>query len=204
VDYSRAFTMKLLIISDSHGKQMGEVIEEKREGWEVRTLRVGRKLDVVLRLYRNKLRGIRGFRPDAVVMHLGHNDLVKHPIHNLDPDFITMILDKVYRFANEVARNFPASRIIVSSLFPRVESARYGEVLVGRYNKMARRFGERLRSRGNQTISSFGVIINRRLWGRIARWEVRPGNHKDDGLHMNAVGRGVVADGWIEALEADQ
>jgi lysophospholipase L1-like esterase len=194
--------MKVLIISDSHGRQMGDLIEEKKRGWEVRTLRVGRKLDVVLRLFRNKLRGIRGYRPDAVVMHLGHNDLVKHPIYNLDPDFITLTLDKLYRFANEVARSVPGSKVIVSSLFPRVESTRYGAVFVERYNKMARRFGERLRSRGNQTISSFGVTINRRLWGRIARWEVRAGNHNVDGLHLSAVGRGVVADGWIEAIEA--
>ena len=192
--------MNILIISDSHGRQMAEELEAKNDGWNVVTLRVGRKLHVVLRLYRGKLRGIRRFRPDAVIMHLGHNDLVLHPIHNLDPDFITAILDKVYRFANEVARDLPASRIFVSSLFPRVESVRYNETLVGRYNKMARRFGERLRSRSNQTISSFRAIINRSLWGRIARWEVRSGNHKDDGLHMNTVGRGVVADGWIVAL----
>jgi lysophospholipase L1-like esterase len=192
--------MRVLVISDSHGRKMAEVLERKKTNWNVLTLSLGRKIPAIRRLYQSKLRAIRRFRPDIVVMHLGHNDLVLHHLHNMDPNFITTVLADLYAFAGRVASDLPRSRIYLSSMFPRVEAEWFDESMVGKYNRMARRFGERLRSQSNQIGSVFHAIINRKLWGRIARWETLPGNHKIDGLHLCREGRDVVGDGWIKAI----
>jgi lysophospholipase L1-like esterase len=192
--------MNILLITDSHGKKMAEVLERRKPGWSVLTLRLGGKIGAIRRLYQSKLRGIRSYRPDVILMHLGHNDFVLHEVHNRDPRFITTVLDNIYAFAGRIVVDFPRSTIYISSMLPRVSADRFNDTKVDSYNQMARRFGERLRSRSNQAGSVFGAIINRGMWGRIARWETLPGNHKLDGLHLNGEGREIVGCGWIKAI----
>jgi lysophospholipase L1-like esterase len=192
--------VNILLISDSHGKRMASILERKNDGWSVLTLRLGQKVSSIRGLYRRKLPTIRRFRPDGVIFLVGHNDLVMHPVHNLSPRFITAVFHTVLEFIVEIAANFPMVRILASSLLPRVVADRFGEVETGGYNRIARRFGERLRSAGNQRGAVFSATVNRRLWGRIARWEVLPGNHMIDGLHLNSAGREIMATGWMEAL----
>ena len=192
--------MNILLITDSHGKKMAEVLERKKPGWSVLTLRLGGKIGAICRLYQSKMRGIRSFRPDVILMHLGHNDLVMHEVHNRDPRFITTVLDNIFAFAGRIAGDFPQSAVHLSCMLPRVSADRFNDKKVDSYNRMARRFGERLRSRSNQAGSVFGAIINRGMWGRIARWETLSGNHKLDGLHLNSEGREIVASGWIKAI----
>ena len=136
-----------------------------------------------------------------MVIHLGHNDIVLNSRYNQNPLFSTVVLHQVREMVEEVSSDFPRARIYVSSILPRVAGGGVGADEIDRYNRMARRFGEMVRSFGNKPESLFKGIVNRALWGRIARWEVLPGNHHEDGLHLNNVGKEILVRGWLRAID---
>jgi lysophospholipase L1-like esterase len=177
------------------------MMESAREGYSVLTVRYGRKLPEVRGLYRRRLRSLRRFRPEAVVIHLGHNDIVLHSRYNQNPLFSTVVLHQVREMVEEVSSDFPGARIYVSSILQRVAGGGVRADEIDRYNRMARRFGEMVRSFGNKPESLFKGIVNRALWGRIARWEVLPRNHHEDGLHLNSEGKEILVRGWLRAID---
>ena len=140
------------------------------------------------------------FRPEVVVLHLGHNDLVAHTSYNPKPLFITAVVHQVMEFVVEIKSTLPQSRILVSSILPRVVSSDFSDEKTVKYNRLARRFGEMIRSAGNKPGSSFIGTVNRGFWGRIARCEVLPDNHLLDGLHLNDTGKALLVRGWVTIL----
>jgi lysophospholipase L1-like esterase len=195
--------MRVLLITDSHGRGLASKMERIDTSLSVLNIRLGQRLSAIRGLYRRKLRSVQDYSPQAVIIHLGHNDLVPHAKHNPSPLFITSVIHQIREFVEEIASNLPDTIIFVSSILPRVVGEHFGIAKVGSYNRLARRFGEMVRSFGNKPGSNFYGIVNRSLWGRIARSEVLPGNHHhSDGLHLNAEGKNLLVRGWIKALYA--
>jgi lysophospholipase L1-like esterase len=194
--------MRLLILSDSHGRGMSRAMEAIDNGMHVMTVRKGRKIPSIRGLYRDKISSIRRFRPEVVLIHVGHNDLVPHTLFNPRPLFITSILHQVRELVQEVSATLPGVYIVVSSILPRVTGDGFGSEAVGRYNRLAKRFGEMVRSASRNAGAFFLSTVNRIMWGRIARNEPLHGFHKSDGLHLNAEGRRRLAHGWIRLLNA--
>jgi lysophospholipase L1-like esterase len=195
--------MRVLLLSDSHGRGVGRVLEGMDPGLSVMTIWKGRKIPAIRGLYREKLRSIRRLAPVVVFIHVGHNDLVPHSLHNLRSLFSTVVLHQVQEMVQEVSETIPGAYIIVSSLLPRVIGDGFHSEDVAKYNRLAKRFGEMVRSASRVPGSTFFLcIVNRSLWGRIARCEPLPGNHKDDGLHLDAGGRRKLAIGWLKLLNA--
>jgi lysophospholipase L1-like esterase len=194
--------MRLLILSDSHGRGMCHAMESLDIGIQVMTVRKGRKIPSIRGLYRDKLRSIRRFRPDVVFIHVGHNDLVPHLQFNPRPLFITSIMHQVRELVQEVSVTLPGVYIVVSSILPRVIGDGLTASAVGRYNRLAKRFGEMVRSASRGPGAFFLCTVNRSMWGRIARYEPLTGYHKDDGLHLNAPGLRRLALGWLSLVNA--
>ena len=166
------------------------------------TLRKGRKIPAIRGLYREKLRSVRRFAPEVVYIHEGHNDLVPHTLHNTRPLFSTSVLHQIRELVQEVSETLPDVYIIVSSILPRVDESTSGISRVEAYNRMAKRFGEMIRSASRGPGAFFLCTVNRTMWGRIARCEPLDGYHKDDGLHLNPSGRRRLVIGWIKLLNA--
>jgi hypothetical protein len=133
---------------------------------------------------------------------LGDNNLVPHTLLNPRPLFITSILHQVRELVQEVAATLPGVYIVVSSILPRVSGGEFSSEAVGRYNRLAKRFGEMVRSASRGTGAFFLSIINRTMWGRIARYEPLTGFHKRDGLHLNREGHRRLVRGWLKLLNA--
>jgi lysophospholipase L1-like esterase len=179
------------------------VLEDMDHGLSVMTIWKGRKIPAIRGLYRDKLRSIRRFAPVVVFIHVGHNDLVPHSLHNIRSLFSTVVLHQVQELVQEVTETIPGVYIIVSSLLPQVIGDGFQSEDVAKYNRLAKRFGEMVRSASRVPGSTFFLsIVNRTLWGRIARCEPLLGNHKDDGLHLDAGGRRKMALGWLRLLNA--
>jgi lysophospholipase L1-like esterase len=177
-------------------------MEAMDRGVRVMTVRKGRKIPAIRGLYRSKLRSIRRFGPEVVYIHVGHNDLVPHTLLNPRPLFITSILHQVRELVQEVSETLPGVYIVVSSILPRVSGDEFAPDAVGRYNRLAKRFGEMVRSASRGTGAFFLSMVNRTMWGRIARYEPLSGFHKDDGLHLNREGRMRLVRGWLKLLNA--
>jgi lysophospholipase L1-like esterase len=183
--------MRLVLVTDSHGRGLAV---------ELVAQRIGRKLSAIRGLYRRRLRVLQRFQPDVVVMHLGHNDLVAHTSYNPRPLFITAVMHQIMEFVTEITVTLPHTRIIVSSVLPRVNSSEFDAEKTVKYNRIARRFGEMVRSAGNKPDANFIGTINRGFWGRIARCEVLPNNHLSDGLHLSENGKALLIRGWVALL----
>jgi lysophospholipase L1-like esterase len=194
--------MRVLLISDSHGHGLAREMETLEHGLRVMTIRKGRKIPAIRGMYRDKLRSIRRFHPEVVYIHVGHNDLVPHTLLNPRPLFITSILHQVRELVQEVAATLPGVYIVVSSILPRVTGGEFSSEAVGRYNRLAKRFGEMVRSASRGAGAFFLSIVNRIMWGRIARYEPLSGFHKRDGLHLNREGRKRMVRGWMSLLNA--
>jgi hypothetical protein len=142
--------MRVLILSDSHGRKMGSYLRHLDRHIDVRILSLGQKLPSVRGYYRSELRRIQRRIPDVVLIHLGHNDLMLHNKHNPDPLFITVVFHQILEFVAEIEHDLPRCKILVSSLLPRVPGDILGIYGTGQYNRMAYRFYKMLRSLGNQ------------------------------------------------------
>ena len=119
--------MRVLIISDSHGRGMAQYLESDYQ-WFTRTVLVARTTTLVRDEYRNRLPGLQDFYPDAILIHVGHNDVERHPTHNPHPMVSLLAFTEIVRFMGEIEKDFPYSRIIYSSLFPRTTGSEWDRV----------------------------------------------------------------------------
>ena len=191
----------MLLITDSHGRGLSTKMERLDTRLSVLNIRVGAKLSSIRGVYRRKLGSIRDYQPEVVILHFGHNDLVPHARHNPNPLFLTAVIHQIQEFVTEVSSNLPDVRIIVSSILPRMPADGFGITKAASYNRLARRFGEIIRGLGNKANSLFAGIVNRGLWGRIARSEPLAGSfHHSDGLHLNSAGKNLLVRGWLIVL----
>jgi lysophospholipase L1-like esterase len=191
--------MRILVISDSHGKGMVNIL--RSQGVEARFMSIikGRPLLGIRKRYRASLQRIRRFAPDKIVMHMGHNDLVRHHMYNPEPKFITCVVRMVIEFAVEILSTFPNSELYISSLQPRVAGIGLSEEGAKKYNRLAKRFGEHIVTQSKK-LRCFTPILVRGLWGKISLYEAKLGVFRRDGLHLNKIGRDIMAEKWVSTM----
>jgi hypothetical protein len=155
----------------------------------------GRSIEIIRGDYRKQLAEIIAFNPDHVLIHAGHNNMVRHDVFNRSPLFITAVFHMLLEFVVEVRASFPDAKIFVSTLLPRVSSRRLSNLQATQYNRLCKRFGQHLLT--NQPIHNYIAILNRPFWLRISLAEPNGQLLSPDGLHVTNVGRDVLAELWL-------
>ena len=196
--------MRLLLLADSHGKEMAPIIsrqvgliEPPVEFEQYHVVR-GRSIEIIRGEYRRQLAAIRAFNPDRVIIHAGHNNMVKHDVYNRSPLFITAVVHMLLEFVVEVHASFPGIRVFVSTLLPRKSSRHMSNLEASQYNRLCKRFGQHLLS--SEIAHDFVTVLNRPFWIRISLAEPNRALLSPDGLHASDTGREVLAELWINAL----
>ena len=187
-------------MTDSNGRGLGRIFKTKRRDWSVYTIRVGRALPIVKAAFRSRIQTLRRFRPHCVVLHVGHNDVVRHDLYNPKGQHIKYFFPSVMEFVDLISRLLGGVRVIYSSLFPRSIGHGMDASDKYKYNKLAARYGVRAKS----TCSSVGVpcVLNGGLWISVKRGLERASLFDAGGLHLSHDGRVVVVEGWIIAIIA--
>jgi lysophospholipase L1-like esterase len=190
--------MRAIIISDSHGRRMNDFIRAHDSRWVVKLVAVGRGTSVVRESYMSRLDELKAFSPDAVLLHLGHNDVVHHPCHNPYPISSSLAFTRVMRFMDEVSRDLPMARVVYSSLFPRAVGNSMSPEEKVMYNTEACIYGEMVARASVAEHRNF--VLNRSLWESPVDGLERPTLFMPDGLHLNWLGKRLVAREWMRAM----
>ena len=191
--------MKLLLVGDSHCRELNEIFAELTSSITTYTVFVPRNINTITLKYRTEIQSINAFRPDVIVIHLGHNDLCYHSVCNQQPMSIDEFMGILETFLLKIRIDFPQSRIMYSSLLPRSVGPRMGFAQHLLYNLMAISFADQARARLNSL--GYDFVSNESLWYSKQEGIEHPIFFGADGLHLRAVGQEFVARGWIEALE---
>ena len=193
--------MNVLLIGDSHmGRGLGQVLNNLSTSISTFTVLIPRTIDLITLEYRSKLQEIYLFNPDVIVVHLGHNDMVRHPIHNLNPSVSTTVASSTITFADEIHYNFPTATIFISAIFPRThtDSSMLSSPEIISYNKIAKRHGQRIRTFAK--IAGYKYFINNSMWHKISNSIEDPSIFLLDGLHLNPTGQLTILFEWLESI----
>jgi lysophospholipase L1-like esterase len=192
--------MRLLIVSDSHGRAMDLAISSIDSRWRVMVVKFGRISSAVLGTYTVQLPLVTRFEPEAIILHIGHNDLVSHPRHNPRPQSLESFFPQVMHFAELLRVNHPRSRVVVSSLLPRTLGPFMDERRMREYNSLALEFGDKLEA----ACRLMRVIFTRNgvLWSSVEEERAHPVYFMGDGLHLSLLGREAVGRMWMDEVVA--
>jgi lysophospholipase L1-like esterase len=193
--------MNVLLVGDSHmGRGLDEVLSNLSSSISTFTVLLPRNIGLITLEYRSKLQDIYYFDPDVIIVHLGHNDLVRHPVHNLHPSVSTAVASSTITFADEIHHNFPNASIFISAILPRTytdSSLLSGPEIVS-YNKMAKRHGQRIRTFAK--IAGYNYLINKSMWHKISNSIEDHTLFLPDGLHLNPSGQLTILFEWLETI----
>ena len=134
--------MKLLYISSSHGRGMEATLKNVDPTLNVMSIwRSGGKIVDLQTDLQMQHRQVRRFRPEAVVIHLGHNNVCYHPTKNIRPTHSVAAIDQIETLIDNVKFLIPEAREYVSELFPRAPGYGMSEEAAVCYNKLVWRIG---------------------------------------------------------------
>ena len=193
--------MRVLVVADSHGKKLHAIFERLEPAWTVLIVTLGRRTDLLSDLYDSRRMELIRYRPDAVILHSGHNDIVAHARHNRVPIGVRELLPKVMAFRAKLVVNHPMATVFLSSIYPRTQGAGFSEEQVGIYNRMAQRYMESIRSASNS--GGFRRLLNRELWISVKKSKEDIKWFDRGGLHLNAEGREIICVAWIAQLKGE-
>jgi hypothetical protein len=138
--------MRLLIVSDSHGRGLEAIIQRDYKDWNVMTVWVGAQLEYVRSKYYDQMQEVYEFNPTYVILHVGHNDIMYHPHHNDSPQHIKYYFPEVIEFLQLLQGYHPLTKVFYSTIFPRCEGYDMTAVEKRNYNVLAGRFGVQAKS----------------------------------------------------------
>jgi hypothetical protein len=141
------------------------------------------------------------FRPDYVILHSGHNDVVFHPKYNPKPQHIKHFFHVILEFLHLLEENHPTARVIYSSLLPRGASSRMSEGEKDSYNRLACRFG--VRATTSCQSEGFMVLQNFCMWKSVRQSIEDVSLLDEDGLHLNPLGKKTLIQFWIDTIAND-
>jgi lysophospholipase L1-like esterase len=192
--------IRLLIIGDSHCREMGGYIANINNGIKMLTVCKGRQSDEIRELYRARIPNIISFDPQVIILHYGHNDLSYHVRHNQQPSLSRDLASETATFAGVVQRLCPKATIHLSAVFPRTfkRKSSLSQSQVVSYNRTAKRHGHRIREVAER--DGFQHIYNIPLWSKISKYEEKPNLYLIDGLHLNVAGSEAIANCWVEHI----
>ena len=190
--------MRLLLVADSHGHGMASVIHRLDSAWMVMTVRVSGQTQEVRDRYIERLPEVRQFNPEAVILHVGHNNLSYHSYYNPDPDHVKEFFPSILEFVALLQGNHPSAIVIYSSVFPRSTGPRLTDGERHSYNKVASRYGCLTQSTCRQNGINF--VLNGALWRSVRQAKENPTYFLEDGLHLRNSGQEIVARDWMQAF----
>jgi lysophospholipase L1-like esterase len=190
--------MRILLLSDSHGHVLGTTLEEINAECQVLTISVGGKLSSIRSMYQARLNEVHLFRPDIIIIHSGHNDVMPHPRYNSRPIFMKFFIPQLERFRAQLIVNHPLTVIYFSSMLPRTTGPDFNSNQRDSYNKLCIRFRDMLRSAANR--GGFRVLLNCTMWASVRYSREKLGQHLLDGLHLNGTGRRAMAQEWLRIV----
>jgi lysophospholipase L1-like esterase len=193
-------THRLLLIGDSHTREIGLDFKKNLPSCLVFTVSVPQGLDEIIDRYHINLPHILNFNPTLLILHAGHNDINYHHKHNLHPINPRVLTQQLLHFTSEVVMNHPNIRPIISSIFPRTHTDRSyltSEQVVS-YTKKVKRHGQHLVTVTNNL--NVTPLVNNCLWLHVNSSIKDPEPFDSDGLHLSKVGRNTVAAEWVSVI----
>ena len=192
--------MQLILIGDSHCRDLARPFQINFPSHRCYNIKVGGQMDAIMDKYRYKITTITNLNPDYIIIHMGHNNIVHHPIHNRSPQMAKQVAENNIEFANEIRLNHPNATTYVSTIFPRsfTSSSAISLPAVKDYNNIAKRHGKRIRSLADATgLKSF---INNISWHKISIAKEDSTMYQADGLHLNPTGCKKILIAWMKIL----
>jgi hypothetical protein len=194
--------MRLLLITDSHGYEMEWELKAIRGSLDVFPMVLGRRTSRIRGKYRDELQEVINFDPQLVIMHMGHNDIVPHRIHNPRPLFVTAAFHQMMELAHEVSVNFPRAQMIISAMLPRGDGNGFTIEDARKYNRIARRFGQMLvKESYSDHPPIFMPVLNSNLWANVSQGVAERAMFDHGGLHLNTDGKSILANEWLDAID---
>jgi hypothetical protein len=199
-DEQDATNIRLLLIGDSHCREMGGFISSFNKRFEVMTISKGRQHDEIIYLFRSRTFAATRFNPHAIVIHFGHNDLSFHAKHNAHRALSRDMASVTGDFAQEVQSFCPGATIHLSAVFTRTQATKstLSPIEVVAYNRTAKRHGQRIREVADEL--GYQYIYNMPLWHKISKYEETKNMHNKDGLNLNETGSKAIAKCWVEHI----
>jgi hypothetical protein len=170
---------------------------------DVYLISVGGKFGAIRGKYRNELEDIIEFAPTDLIIHCGHNDCVYDQQRNPTPLYSRVVIHMIQELVAECLSDHYDLRVFVSSMLPRMCGPSMDMAQCNAYNRLAKRFGELLRSAAWGDGPPFIELQNRRVWASY--FDLVPNTlfyqrEHFDGLHINEFGQYWLAGEWMEAL----
>jgi lysophospholipase L1-like esterase len=193
--------MRLLIIGDSHVREMDDCIRATHPHIEIMAVIKPRNTIQVIHHFNQHARAeALLFNPDWIALHAGHNDIVHHNKFNPNPQFARNVATQHVRFARNLQIIFPHATMLVSSIYPRTSTYTSNLSLpeTGAYNRIAKRYGTRLRELSLP--HNIKCSMNNILWRRISKAEEEAGLYSSDGLHLSIDGKTQVGIEWVNVF----
>lgn len=184
--------MKLLIITDSHGVDLAEMIMVQNSSFIVMDIvKRGGTAASLHELTWSKRDEIQKFNPSVVILHVGCNSVAfhaqKNPI-NLDNQVLTA---DIQLLMDTVDYLVPDVHISVSCLFPRIPSRFFSKAESESFNHRTFRLAGYFKQK------KWNTIYCRELWQSRIKLLAWPHFYKPDGLHLLPSGKRVVAETWV-------
>lgn len=201
VEATSILRMRLMLIADSHGREMSDLVTGTYKGWSVFSVIVGQKTSAIRACYESRVSAAVLFQPDYVLLHCGHNDVVYHPRYTREPQHIKHFFPDILDFLQLLATNHPQARVIYFSLLPRGVGPHMGKEEKDKYNKLACRFGVRATTSCNH--AGFEVLQNFCMWKSVRKSTEDTTLLDEGGLHLCALGKRALIDFWISAISND-
>jgi hypothetical protein len=190
--------MRLVIVSDSHGRGLEAIIHRDYKDWRVMTVWVGAQLEYVRSKYYDQMQEVYEFNPTHAILHVGHNDIMYHPQHNESPKHIKYYFPEVIEFLQLLQGYHPLTKVYFSTIFPRCEGSEMTSVEKRSYNVLAGRFG--VRAKSSCIREGVGFIQNSCLWKSLRQCEEAADMISGGGLHLSKLGQTNLVKEWIETI----
>jgi hypothetical protein len=199
-DLASTMTGNILIVGDSHCRELDEIITKTYKKVKVYVVSVGRQTDEIMAAYTSELEAITAFEPDTVILHSGHNELAYHRTKNLTPKDSTQTTAIIINAAAVLKMNHPNSLIIVSSVFPRLLTFKSSlrQLDLAHYNSTAERHGRRLKAEAKK--NELHAFLNNFLWKSKQLKTVKCHHYLRDGLHLNDKAKAYVTSRCMEEV----
>jgi hypothetical protein len=199
-DLSTIMNCNILIISDSHCRELDEIIAKSYPNVKSYIISIGQQTDSIMQAYHRELHAVTSFRPDFIILHTGHNELAYHKTKNTTPKDSTQTTVITISAATVLQSNHPKAVIIISSVFPRLltfkSSLRQQDLC--HYNRTAERHSRRLQTEANKI--DVRVFMNNYMWKSKSDMKVKTHFYLRDGLHLNDAAKSYVITRWMEQI----
>jgi lysophospholipase L1-like esterase len=194
--------MRLLLIGDSHTREMNTHIQATHPDIDVMLVTVPRSItDITAHFMSHARPNAIVFFPHWIILHCGHNDVVVHKYYNKNPQFAGNVAIQQVQFAQTLQALFPSASVMCSSIFPRsfTDKTNLSSDDTAGYNKIAKRYGLRLRQLS--TPHRIRCSLNMVMWTQVSRAKENKDLISTDGLHLKDAGKVQVGAEWVRVLK---